>query len=284
MGAPDVTRIDSLTGLRFFAALVVFASHLALPEVMPTGRSTFLQAGYNGVTLFFVLSGFVLTWTYAERLARPDGVELWNFAAARFARIAPLYLIVLLFMMSRLRDGLPAWAWKHVLAVQTWSGDMVMAFSLNGPGWSIGVETFLYALFPVLVWLVVPVARRWPALVWLGAVAVLTAITAYFHLTEANDRLWFDPGSAHRWLYRMPLTRVPDFAMGIALAMLVRRSTTSNPAAPYLQGARCWSSATSWRTKASCSRRSPGTSVTRCPSPHSSGRSPSDLTRGSRAR
>jgi peptidoglycan/LPS O-acetylase OafA/YrhL len=230
-----MTKIDSLTGLRFFAALAVFASHLAQPEAMPKAASVFLEAGYNGVTLFFVLSGFVLTWTYAERLARPDRVELWNFAVARFARIAPLYLVALLFVMSRLRDGWPAWAWKHLLAIQTWSGDLEMAFNLNGPGWSVGVEVFLYALFPLLLWVLLPVARRWPLGLLVAAVGSLTVVTTWFYVTGAGDRLWFDPASAHRWLYRMPLTRVPDFVMGIALAMLVRRSPSGQPAAPVVQ-------------------------------------------------
>jgi peptidoglycan/LPS O-acetylase OafA/YrhL len=230
-----LTRIDSLTGLRFFAALVVFASHLAQPEAMPPGASVFLQAGYNGVTLFFVLSGFVLTWTYADRLARPDGAELWNFAVARFARLAPLYLVVLLFMLSRLRDGVPDWAWRHLLAVQTWSGDLVMAFNLNGPGWSVGVEVFLYALFPLLLWVLLPVARRWPLGLLVAAAGTLTVVTTWFYVTGAGDRIWLDPASAHRWLYRMPLTRVPDFVIGIALAMLVRRSPSVHPAAPVVQ-------------------------------------------------
>lgn len=81
-------KVDSLTGVRIFAALAVLLSHLPKPPgALPSAIGTFMAAGYNGVTLFFCLSGFVLSWTYVNRrLTIPDTHSLWNFAVARIAR------------------------------------------------------------------------------------------------------------------------------------------------------------------------------------------------------
>src|SRR5262245_48985028 len=68
-------RVPALTGVRFCAAMLVFLSHAGLPAPF----DWFALSGYNGVTLFFVLSGFVLTLNYFEELTRPTPRKLWNF-------------------------------------------------------------------------------------------------------------------------------------------------------------------------------------------------------------
>ena len=72
-GRPHRRPIDALTGLRFFAALIVAVSHF--PQIIPIdGLHVALERqGAAGVTIFFVLSGFVLTYNYADTFARLDG-------------------------------------------------------------------------------------------------------------------------------------------------------------------------------------------------------------------
>ena len=96
--------IPSLTGLRIFAALVVYLSHVGVGPGAPPALSRFADSGYMGVTLFFVLSGFVLTHRYQAELGSPTARNLWGYCRARFARIYPLYLLVLLFVVLRLRS------------------------------------------------------------------------------------------------------------------------------------------------------------------------------------
>ena len=87
-------RIDALTGLRFFAALAVYLHHHPKPVFLPEFVSTFMMAGYNGVTLFFVLSGFVIGLNYFDMLVKPTRASIFKYALARFARIYPLYALV----------------------------------------------------------------------------------------------------------------------------------------------------------------------------------------------
>ena len=73
--------LDSLTILRGPAALFVFFYHTRWAHVVPSA-----SVGYVGVALFFVLSGFVLTWSYKPA----DGAK--KFYLRRFARVYPLHL------------------------------------------------------------------------------------------------------------------------------------------------------------------------------------------------
>nr|NLI49998.1 acyltransferase [Propionibacterium sp.] len=162
-----------------------------------------------------------------------------DFVAARIARIYPLYLAALAFAALPTLGRLPWWTGLHVLALQTWSPALDVAFGLNGPGWSIGVEFFLYALFPLLLWAVLRIPRRAWLWVGVGAVILLTLVTGSLYLARTNLLPWADPASAHRWLYRTPLTRIPDFTVGIVIALIVKNS-----------GSQRWASAVQWLSAA----------------------------------
>lgn len=215
-------RIPSITGLRIAAALAVYASHVGAPAGSPQFVSSLFQSGYCGVTVFFVLSGFVLSFNYFEELRRPSPVKLYDFFLARFARIYPLYLLVLLYMVLRQQMlGHPGAWWDHALALQVWSGNDAVAYGFNGPGWSIGVEFFLYACFPLLAPLVARLRGARALFLAAGAVALsMVGLVTWFVLSGKGSLPWLDPASAHRWLYRTPATRLGDFLLGILAARL----------------------------------------------------------------
>jgi peptidoglycan/LPS O-acetylase OafA/YrhL len=216
-------RLPALTGMRIFAALAVYASHLGPPHGAPPALKAFLESGYMGVTLFFTLSGFVLTINYFERLRNPSARATWQFGVARFARIYPIYILILFYILVRehaFGANLTGW-WEHVLAIQAWDPNVFQAYNFNGPAWSVSVEVFLYACFPLLV---VALARlRTPRALLAAAVGValiMTALTTWFAVTGRGTLPAADPESAHRWLYVTPLTRLGDFTLGILAARL----------------------------------------------------------------
>ena len=216
-------HLPALTGLRIVAALAVYASHVGPPAGAPEWIRTLLASGYMGVTIFFVLSGFVLALNYLHRLRRPSGREFYGYIVARLARVYPLYLLILLYIMVRQHAAggpLDDW-WKHALAIQAWDPSTTVAFSYNGPGWSIGVELLLYACFPLLVPLVARLATPRAALLAVaGVVVAMLAATLWFAATSRGALPLSDPGSPHRWLYRTPLLRLGDFALGMLAAQL----------------------------------------------------------------
>jgi peptidoglycan/LPS O-acetylase OafA/YrhL len=220
-------RIEALTGLRIFVAFSVLLSHMGPPPSASAPVKAFFTAGYSGVTIFFVLSGFVLAHNYFDRFKEELSLRLlWSYVVARVARIYPLYLLLLVWVSLPVLISEDAhihmWV-QHALALQAWDPDVRDAFAFNGPGWSISVEFFLYGCFPPLVFLLTAVTRRRSQIV-LAVIAVAVAMAAltfwfvakgYGALPPAN------PHSAHRWLYRNPLCRLGDFMLGILAARLV---------------------------------------------------------------
>lgn len=216
-------RLPALTGLRILAALAVYLSHVGPPHGSPELLANFMRSGYSGVTVFFVLSGFVLAINYFEGMRRPRPRSVYNFFVARFARVYPLYVAVLFFLVVRqhaLGVSIDGW-WRNTLAIQAWDPNVFHAYAFDGPAWSIGVEFFLYACFPLLVPLLGRLrAPRAILLTAAGVAVAMVALAAAFVIGGNGSLPITDADSAHRWLYRMPLTRLGDFALGILAAML----------------------------------------------------------------
>lgn len=113
-------RLPALTGLRIFAALAVYGSHIGSPAGVPNAIGTFFSSGYCGVTIFFVLSGFVLAINYFDGFRRPTARGTYNYFVARFARVYPLYVLVIFFFVVRqhtLGESVDSW-WRSALAIQ----------------------------------------------------------------------------------------------------------------------------------------------------------------------
>src|ERR1700747_3770579 len=148
-------RLHSITSLRFFAALHVVLFHMRVIGILSGGPwwyQNFASIGYVGVNFFFVLSGFILVYTY-------EGPELnaRNFWWARFARIYPAYLLSLIvaapFFLFALRHlDLPFYAWtkQHTFwactltlsLLQAWAPEAALTW--NSVCWSLSVEAFFY--------------------------------------------------------------------------------------------------------------------------------------------
>ncbi|CAM5397776.1 hypothetical protein SALBM135S_01099 [Streptomyces alboniger] len=199
-GTPHTTTaapgrlLPSLTGLRFVLALTVLACHalwdpawFADPGVV---RSvSWLREGASAaVSGFFVLSGYVLTWTH--RADRPARV----FWRQRFWRIVPNHVLgwtgavafVLLTSAPSPVDGAQGRCTVTLGAVdalllQNWTPAWASGACFNVPSWSIGCEVFFYALFPALVVGARAIPRRWLRAVWaVTAAATLAApLTAH---------------------------------------------------------------------------------------------------------
>lgn len=228
MAQSGVKRLDALTGVRILAAAGVFLSHVPAPAFLPEVARTFMASGYNGVTLFFVLSGFVLAWSYTDRLLPLRADKLWFFFVARFARVYPMYLfaltiVVLPLLMSGAASPLML---LHAAALQPWAADLGDVYIYNAPGWSIGVEFFLYACFPFLIVGFAKLRNNTTALLVAGVAIVLAlfALTWWFVATGRGALPYDHAESAHRWLYRTPATRLGDFSVGIIAALLIRNA------------------------------------------------------------
>ncbi|MGY1779784.1 acyltransferase family protein [Geodermatophilus sp. SYSU D01036] len=198
------SRLPRLTSLRAFAALAVFLFHVGRDVGWAPAAKIFSQS-YIGVGFFFVLSGFVLAWTARE------GTAARTFYWRRFARIYPVYLLTLLAAAAYLGvTGHPNLAalLLAIVLVQAWTDSIPLAFSVNGPAWSLSCEAAFYAAFPGLRRLA---ARRWaPAAVagwWLAAIVLSEVLNRTGHPVAALVN---------------PLLRGSEFAIGVLLAGALR--------------------------------------------------------------
>jgi len=211
-------RLDSLTGLRFAAAFAVLVYHLTggyYPTPLGVLRHAFLQ-GLVGVSFFFVLSGFVLTWS------RRDGDRVSDFYRRRLAKIGPLH-VATWALMGVILVGLSTpppkkEALASLVLVVPWIPRLTYNLPMNGPSWSLGCELFFYALFPV----VVPVLRRLPlARRRLLLVAVVSGVVLLAAVSAP-----FAPDTHQQWLlYFFPPSRFMEFVLGVLLAFEVRDGT-----------------------------------------------------------
>jgi len=91
-------RILGFDGVRALAVLLVFASHiwLGVPELMQYGwYKVFPRGGFLGVNVFFVLSGFLITYRLSTIRAGSRRAGLRSYFGGRFMRIMPLALLFL---------------------------------------------------------------------------------------------------------------------------------------------------------------------------------------------
>lgn len=138
-------EIPALTGLRWVAAFHVVLFHL--PRVY---SNKLIFQGYTSVSFFFLLSGFVLAHRY---LGASPPVSAGKFWRARLARIVPAYLAawaLSAWVFNSFQRPAAEWG-STIFLVQAWSA--AYATAVNFPSWSVSVEIFFYALFPLLAWL-----------------------------------------------------------------------------------------------------------------------------------
>ena len=184
--------LTTLTPLRGIAALlmVVFHFNLFVMPVIDPAITQLHRRWYLLVDFFFILSGFIMVYVYGSGFAeRVSGASFGRYMAARFARIYPLHLFSLLWVV-----GIYGWVvgLRHVkldattqlvfdpaaipLHVFMLHGfNTVWTATWNTPAWSVGSEWLMYLLFPFLM----PVFRRIPMAGKLVLVALMAGFYAY---------------------------------------------------------------------------------------------------------
>ncbi len=221
-------RLPTLTGMRAVAAGTVFLSHIlalgffADPKAQENaGKYLFMGKGFIGVSFFFILSGFVLTWVYR------DADTIGAFYRRRVLKIFPNHILTFLaaFVLLALIMGQPLDGSDGVLnffLLHGWFG-LQTASSFNTVAWTLSCEAFFYLLFPFILAFVRHVRGR---MLWAGA-AVMVAVTWFIPyvvtLSEAGPASipGLPPDDQYWAIYILPAARLPEFVLGMLLARLV---------------------------------------------------------------
>ncbi|WP_295032343.1 acyltransferase [uncultured Microbacterium sp.] len=220
-------RIDPLTGIRGFAAgwVVLLHVHLlfALPALPVLDR--LIDGGNLGVDLFFMLSGFVISYTYLDRLRAPrEPGAVRTYLWLRVARVYPVHLVMLLvvavLVAAMTAAGSPPTNGRQFSGLSFVMNVLMLqavppALAWNDPAWSISTEFAAYLAFPLLVPLLVRLRRR--AVLALIGVLLGAGMVALWLILWHGESWAFWSGYALMW------TRiVVCFPIGCLLYLLWR--------------------------------------------------------------
>jgi peptidoglycan/LPS O-acetylase OafA/YrhL len=210
--------------LRAIAALLVLVYHVIeigrWTSFPVTGPLLAVRAGWMGVDLFFVISGFVIGLSALHGHAREGGAFRAGFARRRLARIVPLYALTALLFLLLVEPSLLLQPLRTILihlgshALFLHNLHPATHGSINGPNWSVALEMQFYAAMMLAApW----IARQAPLRLLAGMVLAAWA-------WRYGVVLWMGPAvqEAHRlhvFTSQLPGT-LDAFGFGIALAML----------------------------------------------------------------
>lgn len=213
--------LSSLTGLRWIAAVAVFGYHIVAmgyfsADIEAIPRLLF-GAGNSGVALFFILSGFVLAWSSSP------GDRAGAFWLRRVARIWPLHLVTVLLavvvsatFVPAIRTADPLALASNIVLVNSWRQDWWQAG--NPVSWSLACEIFFYALFPLMIRALRPLRKN-------GLLIAGLAMLALLGISPVITELSHQTLSSYSW----PPLRLPEFVIGIVLALLLRQGYWRGP-------------------------------------------------------
>ena len=236
VGSREWARVDGIDLLRGAAIFFVLMNHVnmqlifldvpymkGVPEQL---QYTLVWNGQLGVQMFFAVSGYLITSTSIRRWGAPGGLQVREFYWLRFARIAPLMILLLCvlsgldlagvkqFVVERSTGGLG----RALVAALTFHINYLEATRGYLPGnwdilWSLSVEEMFYLFFP----LVTRVLRKKR---WLAVLLVLFVVAGPFARAKA-----FDPNPV--WREYSYLGGMDAIAMGCLTAILLAGRTVS---------------------------------------------------------
>ncbi len=222
--AMSTARLPSLDGMRAVSFLIVFVSHLGFMGGHPGGF---------GVSVFFIVSGYLITTLIIRENEKYGNVSLKRFYARRTARIFPAMYVTLVICViltaTHVLNGLPHF-WANGLP-HFWAIIMEAAYLVNytswyalvtkaryvvpgtGQYWSLCVEEHFYLIFPILFCFLLRRQISFRKIVWILAVVcslfLMWRLVAVHVIPRGED-----------WCYRTSDARMDSILWGCCLACI----------------------------------------------------------------
>jgi peptidoglycan/LPS O-acetylase OafA/YrhL len=215
-GSVAKVYLPGLNGVRFIAASAVMVHHIeqgkeiaGLDSLYTEAHPFIMMAGGLGVTLFFVLSGFLISYLLLTEIRTTGGVRIPSFYMRRVLRIWPLYFLIValawlivpripLFKFQMLEDPFALGHFARIafflFLCPQFAPPGYVPSTLAGPLWSVGVEEHFYAFWPLLV-RIFRGRLLWPCLAVILSFGLLRMEVRYF------QRVWKDGAQADLLTY-----------------------------------------------------------------------------------
>lgn len=210
-----IKKIDSLQSLRAYAFLGILMQHCSL-----------IRLGNWGVSLFFVLSGFVLTYSYIDKAIPTNIKSICCFAWSKIKRLYPLHILMMLAVAAL--DALPLLKQEneqgmllilrniffHTLLLHDYDITGAIRNSLNGPTWYYSASLLLYLVFPFLLLIIKKYRKIQQGIYSLIICFIVQAVISY--VIKDTENLYY-------WTYFFPPYRIFDFFAGCNLGYIYYR-------------------------------------------------------------
>jgi peptidoglycan/LPS O-acetylase OafA/YrhL len=213
-------KLDTLTSLRFFAAAMIVLLHTSEPFGLVRLNQAFSLG--QGVSFFFVLSGFILAYNYPVMATWAD---IGKFFKARIARIWPAHIaaigLMILLSINMNIDGLSREkavfvGFVNIFLLQSIVPLREVFFSFNPVSWSISTEMFFYFAFPLLI---ASTYFGWKSKLSLLALIVVSHL--WFAVAWGIPYKWATaPFSLEGLIYINPFVRLFEFFVGVMACTL----------------------------------------------------------------
>jgi peptidoglycan/LPS O-acetylase OafA/YrhL len=219
------TYFPQLTGLRAIAALLVFVHHFAFAEEK-SGPFFFRLQGelYIGVSIFFVLSGFLITFRYKD-----ERISLKQYAVNRIARIYPMYLLITILAFAFYYFHPADLRYKEVMGEENPSFTVFtnltflrgffddLKFTGVAQGWTLTVEECFYFFAPLLFFLL---RKR----IKLVVIAISLYATGALLVFAAQHKDWYGFFNSFQFMFLVTFFgRCFEFFAGAQLAIWMKQ-------------------------------------------------------------
>ena len=215
------TKIDSLTGIRAIAAYLVYLCHLIYyyPNLANKKIGLFLSELYIGVTLFFVLSGFLITYNYYD--VKPFNFK--KYILRRFARIYPVFFILTTAVFVQLfvnKSNVSFYDIKVYLLNITFLKSFFEQFLRTGiaPSWTLTLEEIFYFICPILFL----IARKSKYYLIFVSIIFLFIGLVIVKLFESNYYYGFFQDTSFMFNYTI-FGRISEFLAGMFLVFFIQK-------------------------------------------------------------
>lgn len=220
-------HIKPLTSMRFIFSLMVFLSHVTIfldkSDVLGVRKfsAAFCHEGYLGVSFFFILSGFILSYTYNNKILLGK-VSDRDFVTNRITRIYPLHILTLLISLPLVWANIDSVKsatiqlislFANTALIQSFVPHRAVYFGFNSPSWSISNELFFYLITPLLF----RFFAKGRTLFYLGFLTIST-IFLVVCMSQVPENY------QHSIFYINPIVRLLDYIVGIFLFKAFRRT------------------------------------------------------------
>jgi peptidoglycan/LPS O-acetylase OafA/YrhL len=202
------THIPQLDGIRAIAVSIVVAAHMGGREIIPGGF---------GVTLFFFLSGYLITSLMRMEYMNTGTISVRGFYMRRLFRIMPPLYISMAFVGALIginmlqHESTPAGIWLQVLFLSNYKNLFGLGDGLPIPLWSLAIEEHFYLIFPFFYMLFLSKKSPAKAAQWCFAICAISLAFRFLTYSISPESMELN--------YKMSHTRLDSIMFGCSLAL-----------------------------------------------------------------